>query len=315
MQCIRSDGSKMAALIFFLFLALTLVLAQDDEDYDDIDVAELAPNFTISSPEANAEVVRDLFYVAWGGTDDYYGEITIELHPTDQTDYLDGLFTTSFPNSYTSTYLDEEYLPTLTAAETTALELWVYALDAATGFWGGFETISMYDTRPGTVTVTHTATQTPMSTSDTDEGLSTPINTAPVEDESLFENEESGLSTGAQAGIGIGAGVGGLLLLAAGFFFFRRRQKARQPQKAIREISAGENPSSSVAFINGLPSDNGSGSGAHTEAFGRGSVISVPSENGDKGFRPVSLPVVVSPIEEDRSGTGGRSGERFELGG
>ncbi|KAL4966431.1 uncharacterized protein BDV14DRAFT_171098 [Aspergillus stella-maris] len=253
-------------------------------------------------------------------TGDYEGDVTIELHEIDPTGDSYNVFSTTVPATEEYTYLPERALPSLEAGVTTVLDLWVYTMSDDGWAWGSIVTgISMYDTRPATVTFTTTLSETTTHAISTTAHWSgaTPMATASPTDDAVDITSDNGLSTGAKAGIGVGAAIGALILLAAAFFFFRRWQKQRAPPKTIREISAGENTSSSVAFINGLPSDNGSGSGsgAHTEAFGHGSVISAPSENGDKGFRGVSLPAVVSPIEEDRSVSGRRDGERFELGG
>ncbi|KAL4792608.1 hypothetical protein BDV19DRAFT_368156 [Aspergillus venezuelensis] len=254
-------------------------------------------------------------------TGDYEGDVTIELHEINPTGDRYNVFSTTVPATKEYTYLPERALPSLEAGDTTTLDLWVYTMSDDGWAWGSIVTgISLYDTRPATVTVTPTLSPTTTHATSTTPHWSevTPMATASPTNETVEISSDNGLSTGAKAGIGVGAAVGAFLLLAAAFFFFRRWQKSRQIPKTIREISAGENPSSSVAFINGLPSDNGSGngSGAHLEVFGHGSVISAPSENGVKEFRGVSLPVVVSPIEEDRSVAGGRrSGERFELGG
>ncbi|KAL2847188.1 hypothetical protein BJY01DRAFT_167640 [Aspergillus pseudoustus] len=58
-------------------------------------------------------------------------------------------------------------------------------------------------------------------------------------DEYYREQPNDGvLSTGAQAGIGVGAAVGVVGLIAGGFFFYHRH-KMRTPAKTIREISEG----------------------------------------------------------------------------
>jgi len=105
-------------------------------------------------------------------------------------------------------------------------------------------------------TVTVTATPTPPSTTTTTTASTIPPDdeVEPTEtdpdspppwgtDEHIHEDYEDwpndgGLSTGAQVGIGAGAGVGVVGLVAGGFFLYRRH-KMKPPPKTIREISGG----------------------------------------------------------------------------
>jgi predicted lipid-binding transport protein (Tim44 family) len=57
----------------------------------------------------------------------------------------------------------------------------------------------------------------------------------------LLANTSSGLSTGAKAGIGIGAALGALALLGLIIFLFMRRRK-KQQQQAPYEAAAYEAP-------------------------------------------------------------------------
>ena len=59
-------------------------------------------------------------------------------------------------------------------------------------------------------------------------------------------NDDSGLSTGAQAGIGVGVGVVGLALIGLGIFFLMRRRKEKTRSKA-------ETGSANESFLGGAP--------------------------------------------------------------
>ncbi|KAL4937926.1 hypothetical protein BDV06DRAFT_202065 [Aspergillus oleicola] len=273
------------------------------ESSDSSDSTEMV---SIYFPGDGAIVAKDDFEVEWDYDDYYYeGDVTIELHEFLETADNYYHYSTTAPMLYWSTTIDEDVLPTLTAGESSVIDLWVYTTGDDESKTGMIYSMTLLDSRQATVTVTHTATPTPTTT--TTRGAEfTPIQTYVSHDETYYESEGGGLSTGAKAGVGVGAGVGGLLLLVGGFFLFRRWQKQRETPKTIREISAAENPSASAAFLTG----NANESGSQTEASG-----SAVSDNGVDKNRPVSLPVVVSPVEEDRSVTGRQSGERFELGG
>ncbi|XXG99920.1 hypothetical protein Hte_006261 [Hypoxylon texense] len=58
-----------------------------------------------------------------------------------------------------------------------------------------------------------------------------PASAVPTYNNTVAATDDSGLSTGAKAGIGVGVGVGGLALLALCVFFFLRRRRGKEQKK------------------------------------------------------------------------------------
>jgi hypothetical protein len=87
---------------------------------------------------------------------------------------------------------------------------------------------------------------TTTTTSSTSSTTTSPSTTTAAFQASATQTESSttseGLSTGAKAGIGIGAAIGGLLLLSLGFFLFRKLKSKPSPQDLAADLTPDEFP-------------------------------------------------------------------------
>ncbi|KAI9374174.1 hypothetical protein BJX61DRAFT_541008 [Aspergillus egyptiacus] len=183
------------------------------------------PPLTLEIPNEIFIYPTDHFVVSWAYNYDYDGYYTITIHdgfnervtsvwaPDSETTLPPTMLPAVRPGE--TSEIDFTFCTTTTDADQrycgiTVPDVWVYADTTTTG---ATETGSS-----GSTTITITMSET----------------TEPAE---ISSDGSRDFSTGAKAGIGVGAGLGGLLLLAVGgFFFLHFRRRGGKPE-TIREIA------------------------------------------------------------------------------
>ncbi|OBT66686.1 hypothetical protein VE03_03951 [Pseudogymnoascus sp. 23342-1-I1] len=160
-------------------------------------------------------------------------------------------------------------------------------------------------------TAASTTSSSPKSDSAPASSLATPVNSTPTSEADSADStssSEAGLSTGAKAGIGAGAAIGGLLLLGAAGYFFYRAGKRSSVAAAAEAGAAGTG-----AAGDGTQKDSEKDAvKVSAEAFGPeledtqrleigGREIPGELEAGAAGLQSVAEPVEMGMSERDES--------------